>query len=111
LDFNHLTNKELGRALLNVYQYRRTRADRGDPSLIDLVVDIDLAIKSANLTELEKKIIRTHYDIMGGDAIKDDYENKQQQTANYLGIHRNTVGNNLNNAWERIGRGYRGDTT
>lgn len=108
VDFDSLSNRDIGRVFLNLYYYRKSRAEMTDPSVVDLALDIEKAITDARLNERESDIIRVHYDIMGGDAITGDREDKQQQTANYLGIHVNTVGNNLKNVWERIGRSYRG---
>lgn len=103
-----LSDKDLGKAFLNMYMYRKSRAESTDPAVLDLAMDIEIAIKKANLTKREHDIIRVHYDIGGGDSISGDREDKQKRTADILGIHVNTVGNNLRTAWEKIGYAYRG---
>lgn len=107
MDNLKLSDKDLGKAFLNMYMYRKTRAETTDPAVLDLALDIEIAIKEANLTKREQDIIRVHYDVGGGDSISGDRENKQKRTADILGIHVNTVGNNLHTAWEKIGRAYR----
>ena len=104
-----LSDRDLGKAFLNVYYYRKSRSELADPSLIELVLDIESAIKDVKLTKRERDILRVHYDVVGGDAIAGDFEDKQQMTANILGLHRNTISNNLNSVWTRIGRSYRGE--
>ena len=108
MNLYRLSNKDLGKAFLNIYYYRKSRAEMTDPSVLDLALDIETAIKKAKLTKRERDVIRVHYDIMCGDAIAGDMEDKQQRTANYLGIHVNTVYNNLHSAWQKIGDAYRG---
>lgn len=103
-----LSGKELGKALLNVREYRPTRAEQAEPELIDLIIDLDRAITDADLSEFERNIIHVHYNVVGGDAIPGDFRNTQQQTADILGIPRRTLTYRLHRIWTRIAQAYEG---
>lgn len=109
LNLDDYPNRLVGKALLNVYHYRKARAESADPTLIGLAIDTERAVQNANLTDMERIIIDTHYNIIGGDSILGDhFGNRQVATAEYLDIHPNTVNNRLDSAWEKIGKSYKG---
>ncbi|AMQ66738.1 hypothetical protein FDG96_gp79 [Bacillus phage Mgbh1] len=92
--------------LLNKRLYTRSRAETGNPELIIDNIDIERAIKDADLTTEERETLRVHYDIVGGDSVKGGPLASQFETSRIVGLSQQTVSYRLKSAHRKIADVY-----
>lgn len=107
IDLSALSDEEVGIAILNVYDYRISHAELGDPALIDFVLDVDKALADAELTDKDREYLTAYTTALNGDYNPSDMAAVTDKAGELVGKSGRTIRRALQRIHTEIGRVYR----
>lgn len=107
IDLSALSDEEVGIAIINVYDYRISHAELGDPALIDFVLDVDKALADAELTDKDRMYLSAYMLALNGDYNPSDDSAVVDKAGEIVGKSGRTIRRALQRIHSEVGRTYR----